>query len=406
MPRSHLSRNEHTTANEIITAEKPTVHEQVSWLPIISLSLGVFALVMAEFLPASLLPRIAEDLGISEGAAGQSVTVTAIAAGAAGLLLPVALPRANRRHVTIGLTALALISNLLAAVAPNLVVLLSARLLLGIALGGFWTLAIALAAQLVPSDHLGRAVTVINAGVSVATIAAVPLGGWLGDLWGWRQVFLLGAGASVVAVMVQLAALPSITSNSANGLRALRSMLRSRFLLAGLLAIFLMVSGHFTAFTYIRPAAESMSEIGGGELAILLFLYGLGNVLGTAFSGFVADRSLRATAFFYPTVLGAGLLAMGATGGSIVGLFLTSALWGFGFGGVPTLAQTWAARTEPTQLEQVGGLIVSVFSLAIASGAMIGGLLLDGVAKSAPLIAGGLATVVAGIALGSLPRQH
>ncbi|RDD85138.1 MFS transporter [Streptomyces parvulus] len=393
-------------ATKTIPVQKPTTDERVSWPPVVSLSLGVFALVMAEFLPASLLPRMAEDLGVSEGAAGQSVTVTAVGAGIAGLLLPVALPRVNRRYTMIVLTALAIASNLLVATAPNLTVLLAARLLLGIALGGFWALAIAMAAQLVPSAYLGRAVTVINAGVSVATIAAVPLGSWLGDLWGWRQVFLLGAGAAVLAVIVQVSALPNVASNSVSGLRVLGTMLRSGFLVTGLLAIFLIVSGHFTGFTYIRPAAESMSDIDGGGLAVLLFLYGIGNVLGTGLSGFVADRSLRMTAFLYPTVLGAGQLAMVITGGSVAGLFVTAALWGFGFGGVPTLAQTWAAKAEPTRLEQAGGLIVAVFSLAIASGAVFGGLLLDGVAKSAPLVAGGIATVVGGIALGNVRRRR
>jgi DHA1 family purine ribonucleoside efflux pump-like MFS transporter len=158
------------------STETPTVPEQASWAGVVSLSLGIFALVLAEFLPVSLLPLIAEDLGVSVGSAGQSVTVTA-AAGLAALLVPVALPRADRRRVMIGLTALAVTSSLLVAVAPNLPVVLAARLLPGVALGGFWALAMAMAANLVPADHLGRALTVVNSGV-----AAVPLGAWLGEI--------------------------------------------------------------------------------------------------------------------------------------------------------------------------------------------------------------------------------
>ncbi|MET9558325.1 MFS transporter [Streptomyces sp. NPDC006645] len=387
-----------------MSADLSADRQPASWAGVVALSLGVFAFVMAEFLPASLLPRMADDLGVSEGAAGQSVTVTAIAAGITGLLLPVVLPRVERRRVMISLTALAVVSNLLVAIAPNLPVLLASRLLLGAALGGFWALAIAMAARMVPSDHLGRAVTVINAGVALATIAAVPLGSWLGEIWGWRQVFLLGAGAALIAVFVQAATLPRVAPGPASGLRALGSTLRSGILLVGLLAILLIASGQFTGYTYIRPAAEGLSGIDSGGLAVLLLVYGIANVFGTALSGILADRALRLAALVFPAVLGIGMLVMVITGGSAVGLFIGAALWGFGFGGVPTTAQTWGARTEPTRLEQVGGLIVTVFQIAIAVGAVGGGLLVDSVSPGAPLILGGVTAIAGGLLLASRRR--
>lgn len=386
-------------------AETPPAHGQTSWAGVVSLSLGVFAFVMAEFLPASLLPRIADGLGVTEGVAGQTVTVTAVGAGIAGLLLPVALPRTDRRHVMLGLMVVAVVANLLVALAPNLLVLLAARLLLGAGLGGFWALAIAMVARLVPDHHLGRAVTVINTGVSGATIAAVPLGTWLGELWGWRQVFLLSAVAAVLALIVQAATLPRVPAQSAGGLRALGSTLRSGVLLVGLSAIFLVVVGQFTGFTYIRPAAQSVSGIDAGGLAVLLVVYGIANMAGTAFSGFLVDRALRAAAFAFPALLGVGMLAMAVTGGSTGGLFTAAALWGFGFGGIPTTAQTWGARAEPARLEQVGGLIVTVFQIAIALGAVGGGLLVDGVDAAAPLVAGGIVAIAGGALLAGTRRR-
>ncbi|MDG4840781.1 MFS transporter [Micromonospora sp. WMMD967] len=387
------------------TIAPPHLHQKASWAGVVSLSLGVFAFVMAEFLPASLLPRIAADLGVSEGTAGQTVTVTAIGAGLAGLLLPIALPRLDRRHVMLGLTVLAVVANLLVAVAPNLVVLLAARLLLGIGLGGFWALAIAIAAQLVPGDHIGRAVTVINSGVAIATIGAVPLGTWLGELWGWRAVFVLAAGAAVLAVSFQAVTLPRVTPQSTGGLRALGTTLRSGVLVLGLIAILLVAAGQFTGFTYIRPAAEAVSGIDAGGLAVLLLVYGIANMAGTALGGFLADRSLRVASVFFPAILGLGMLAMITTGSTTAGLFVAAALWGFGFGGFPTTNQTWGARTEPERLEQVGGLIITVLQIAIALGAVGGGLLVDGVSASAPLLAGGIAAIAGGVLLANAYRR-
>ncbi|PZA22154.1 MFS transporter, partial [Modestobacter versicolor] len=345
---------------------------------------------MSEFLPASLLPRIADDLGVSAGTAGQSVTMTALAAAVSALCISVVLPRADRRRVMIGLTALAVVSDVVVALAPNLVVLLAARLLLGVALGGFWAMATAMAAHLVPADHLGRALTVINAGVALATVAAVPLGSWLGEVWGWRGVFALGAGVAVLALTVQAATLPRVPPTAASGLRALGSVLRSRVVLLGLLALLLVFGGHFSGFTYIRPAVQGMSDVGAAGLAALLLVFGIASFLGTAVSGPLADRAPRVGVIGFPAVLGVGMLALLAGGGSTVGLFGAAVLWGFGFGGVPTTVLSWGARTEPARLEQVGGLIVTVCNVAIAVGAIAGGFLVDGVATGAPLVAGGV----------------
>jgi DHA1 family purine ribonucleoside efflux pump-like MFS transporter len=389
-----------TTSTQLQSGPKPA-----SWSGVVALSLGIFALVTAEFLPASLLPRIAEDLGVSSGAAGQSVTATAVAAALSALLLPVVLPQADRRRLMLGLTLLAAVSNLLVALAPSLPVVMASRLLLGVALGGFWALAPAMAASLVPTDHIGRALTVINTGVSAATVAAVPLGAWLGEILGWRAAFFLAAGAAALALIAQGVTLPSVKPDAASGIKALGLTLRSAILLFGLVAILGIYSGHFTGFTYIRPAVEGLSDLDADGLAVLLFVFGVATVIGTAASGPLADRRLRLATSIFPAALGAGMLVMVATAGSTIGLFSAAVLWGIGFGGTPTAVLTWGARTEPTRLEQVGGLIVTVVQLAIGTGAVVGGLLVDSVSTSAPLLVGGAATLIGGVLLTAL-RQH
>jgi predicted MFS family arabinose efflux permease len=386
-------------------AEAPATERPPSWAGVLSLSLGIFAIVMSEFLPASLLPSIADDLHVSAGAAGQAVTVTAFAGALSALLISVVLPRADRRRVKIGLTLLAVVSNLAVAAAPNLYVLLAARLLLGVALGGFWAMATAMAAHLVPSRHLGRALTVINSGVAAATVAAVPVGAWLGHVWGWRGVFVLGAGVAGVALAVQAATLPHLTPAGTSGLRALGSVLRSGVVLAGLSAVLLIFGGHFSGFTYIRPAAESMSGMGADGFAALLLVFGVANFLGTALAGPLADRSPRTGAFLFPAVLGAGMLVMYVSGGTTAGLFIAAVVWGFGFGGVPTTVLSWGARTEPERLEQIGGVIVTICNIAISLGAVVGGILVDQVAAEVPLLVGGIGAIAGAALLTSLHRR-
>ncbi|MGK5680259.1 MFS transporter [Actinoplanes sp. URMC 104] len=377
-----------------------------SWSGVVSLGLGIFAIVMSEFLPASLLPVIADDLRVSEGTAGQAVSSTALAAVLSALLVSVILPRTDRRRVMIGLTLLAAVSNLIVAVAPTFSVLLAARLVLGVALGGFWAMATAMAAQLVPADHVGRALTVINSGVAAATVVAVPFGAWLGGVWGWRGVFLLAAGVAVLALIVQVATLPSVSAEAAGALGAFGSVLRSGVALAGLFAALMIFGGHFTGFTYVRVAAQSLSGIDSGGFAMLLLVFGVAGFLGTVLSGPLADRAPRVGMVLFPAVLGIGMLLMYLTGGSVLGLFAAVAVWGFGFGGVPTTILSWGARSEPTRLEQIGGLIVMVCNIGIALGAVGGGVLVDRVSAGIPLVAGGVLAVAGAVMLVSLRPQR
>lgn len=383
-----------------------TAQETASWAGVASLSLGILAIVMSEFLPASLLTSISADLDVSEGATGQSVTVTAVAAAFSALLTSVVLPRADRRHVVQGLMVLAIASNLVVAVAPNLFVLLLARVLLGLALGGFWAMATSMAASLVPADHIGRALTVINAGVSAAAVAAIPLGTWLGDVWGWRQVFVLAAGFGVLALVTQIITLPRVLPTTSNGLGTLGETLRSRVVVIGLVAILLIFSGHFGGFTYIRPAVESMSGIDAGGLAALLLAFGVATFIGTAISGPLADRVLPVAVASFPVLAGAGMLVMLASGGSTAGLYVAVALWGLGYGGLPTSVLTWGARVEPDRLEQIGGLIVTACSIAIAVGAIIGGVLVDNTSDTTPLLVGGIAVIAGAAVIASLRTKN
>lgn len=370
-----------------------------SWAGVASLSVGVFALVMAEFLPASLLSRVAADLGVTEGVAGQSVAITAIVAAASGITIPVVLSRMDRRHLILILSALAVVSDVLVAIAPTYPILLAARVLLGIAIGGFWALAISITARLVPASKLGLGLTIVNVGVTLATVAAVPLGTLLGEIWGWRAVFALAAGVGIIAMVIQFIALPSMLTGPSSGFRPLVQTLRSRLVLLCLFTMALMGAGHFAGFTYIRPAATEVGGLNPEQLAVLLLVYGLGIVGGNLIAGPLADRTLRIATLIFPVVLGLAMIAFVFMGSNTFFLFVAAALWGAGFGALPTVISTWLARAEPSRLESIGGLQTGVFQVAVALGAFLGGLLVDGAGVQTALVLGGLASMLGALIL-------
>lgn len=174
--------------SDCLLNECTEIEERAAWPGVVSLALGVFGFITAELLPASLLTPMAKGLDISEAIAGQTVSATSIVALFAALLANVVTRGLDRRHVLAGFSVLLIVSNVMVATAPNLLVLMLARGLLGVGLGGFWSMATAIAIRLVPARSVPRALSVMFSGLSIGAIVAVPLGSYLGDLYGWRNV--------------------------------------------------------------------------------------------------------------------------------------------------------------------------------------------------------------------------
>ncbi|HEY9253007.1 MAG TPA: MFS transporter [Stenotrophomonas sp.] len=350
---------------------------QARWPAVFSLTLGVFGLVTAEFLPASLLTAMASDLRVSEGAAGQSVTATALVAAVAAPALPLLLRQLDRRYVMFAFTVLLLLSNALAVLARDLPTLLVARVLLGVALGGFWAMAAPLAMRLVPQALFPRAMSLILTGVSVATVCAAPVGAWMGATWGWRSAFFAAGAIALVTLVAQLATLPPLRPRASADLRVLGALLRRAPIRVVLLAVLLVISGHFAGFTYVRPLMENITHLSVAAVSGVLLAYGIGGFFGNLFGGWLAGRSERLAIVFGGTTIALLAAALLARGDSPAVAAVAITLWGFAFGAFPVGFQIWIVRAAPDQAEEASGLLVAAFQIAIASGAIGGGLLVD-----------------------------
>lgn len=338
-----------------------------------SLALGVFGLLTAEYLPASLLTPIADDLRVSEALVGQAVTVTAVAAMLSGLLTASLTNRVDRRIVLLGFTGLMTVSNAFAALAPNMATLLAMRILLGIALGGFWSMAAATAMRLVPSTLVPRAVSIIFSGIAVATIVAVPLGSYLGELSGWRSAFWATTALGLATFVFQLFALPRMRPQGAAQLRTLWAVLAHPGFSIGIVGMLLVHVGHYALFTYIRPALETLVDVESSTLAVLLFAFGVANLVGTLLAGWLIEHSLRLTLTLTPLLIGIAALGL-ALLPEIQGLSISLViLWGLAFGGVSVAWSNWATRTVPDKAESAGGIVVVGVQSGIAAGAAAGG---------------------------------
>ncbi|HCD1333157.1 TPA: MFS transporter [Klebsiella variicola subsp. variicola] len=346
-----------------IAADASLSPAKPAWRAVYALALGVFGLIVAEFLPASLLTPMASSLGVSEGMAGQAVTATALVALVTGLLIATATRNIDRRWVLMFFSVLQIVSSLMVAFADSLAFLLLGRLLLGVAIGGFWAMSTATAMRLVPAAHVPKALAIIFSAVSVATVVAAPLGSYLGELIGWRNVFILCAIPSLLALLWQLWVLPSMRPESVGTFSTLFRVLRRPGMLGGMLATILIFSGHFAFFTYLRPFLETVAQASVEGVSLILLGFGIANFIGTSVASYLLSRSLRLTLALVPLMM------------SVLALLV--ALWGFAFGLVPVAWSTWLATTVPDEAESAGGLLVASIQLAISAGAAGGGAVFD-----------------------------
>ncbi len=381
------------------TGAAAPVSARRAWPALVAMFLGSFSLVTAEFLPPGVLTTVAADLRVPEGVVGLAVSVTALTALPAALGLGALFPRTDRRMLLVILTAGAAVSNIAVAVAPNIGLLLIARLLLGVAVGGYWSMALVIASQLVPAARLGRAMMIVNAGTTVATVAGVPLGVLLSTFAGWRVVFVVAAGLTVAAAVAVRLVLPPIAPAPGVGVAAMAGALRAPGVALGLVSVVAVIGGHFAGYTYVRPALAELMGAGTAVIPVLLALFGIGGLVGNFVLGALADRRLGVLLPAVPAVIGLSLLAIIASAAVTPLGYVAVVLWGAAFGGILNVVQVWVSRLLPDRVEAGSGLVVAAFQLAIILGSAVGGRGVDSIGPLATYVTAAAAAVLGGIAL-------
>ncbi|RDE06125.1 MFS transporter [Sphingomonas aracearum] len=327
-------------------------------------------------MPVSILTPIAADLHLSEGAAGQAIAISGLFAVLTSLSLAPLTRGMDRRRLLLGLTLAMLASGLLVAFAPNELTFMAGRALIGVVVGGFWSMSAATVMRLVPEAEVPRALALLNGGNAVATTIAAPLGSFLGQFVGWRGAFFVVVPLAAVTFAWQWLVLPAMPAEREAGGGAL-GLLRRPGARIGVAAAGLLFAGQFALFTYVRPFLEGVTGLSVPALSVVLLLMGLGGLLGSWAAGRLVARSMAGTLMLAPLGLAAIALALTAAGSQAVASAVLLALWGAIGTGAPVAWWTWVARRFPGDAEAGGGLLVAVIQLAITLGAAGGGLLFD-----------------------------
>lgn len=369
-----------------VAASEVESEPRAVWGAVWSMALCVAMLIASEFMPVSLLTPMAHGLGATEGQTGQAISISGLFAVASSMLITTAAGKLNRKWVLVAMTGLMLLSLVLVAAAPNFAVLMIGRALLGICIGGFWSLATAVIMRLVPQGEVSRALSLMYGGQAIAAAFAAPTGSYLGGLFGWREVFWALTPIVAVNLVWHVVALPSLPARQRQDFRTMFGLLARPYFLAGLIASMLSWGSAYTMFTYLRPFLERVTGVDVTVLSILLLVLGCAGFVGTWACGRFVKGNVAPLLKLPALVMGACTLGLLFFGGSPIAAGLFLALWGGMNTAISVIWMTWMSQNVDDAPEAAGGLMVAAIQTSILLGAVVGGLLLDGLSIEATFI--------------------
>lgn len=337
------------------------------------LAIGVFAVGTEGLVFAGLLPRLAADLGVSVGAAGQVTTVFALAYAVAAPVLSMFTESWRPRTTLLTGFVLFTVGNVLTALAPSIELLLCWRVITAAGASLITPTSTMVAAGLAAPEKRARAISVVMTGLTVATAAGAPLGTLIGGSLGWRAAIWAITGLGLLAGAAILLGVPPLPGRPRRGLKARLQPLRvptiRRVLavtLVGFVAVYLFYA--YVSVVYMPLSADN------GFLALILMVIGVAGIVGNLVAGALTDRyGARWVVTGVLLVTAVAILAAGLSGTSRVLALTTAAAYGIAAWAItgPQQHRLLAADTGHTGLPVA--LNSSAMYLAIAIAGAVGG---------------------------------
>ena len=341
---------------------------------LLALAMTGFICILTETLPAGLLPQIGDGLGVSASLAGQMVTVYALGSLLAAIPLTIATQSWRRRTVLLLTIVGFLVFNTLTALSSVYWLTLVARFFAGVSAGLAWSLVAGYARRMVDPALQGRALAVAMVGTPVALSLGVPLGTWLGAAIGWRLSFGLMSALTLVLIAWVLIKVPDYPGQSSAQRMALGQVWRTPGVRSVLAVVVTWMLAHNILYTYVAPFVSTAGL--GGQVDLVLLVFGIAALAGIWITGRLVDRHLRTTVLISLAAFAAVSVFFGMFSASAPAIYAGVFIWGLTFGGAATLLQTALADAAGEGADVALSMNVVVWNSAIAGGGLLGGVLL------------------------------
>lgn len=342
---------------------------------LLALATAVFITSLTETLPAGVLPAMSADLGVSESAAGQTVTVYALGTALTAIPLTAATAAWRRKKLLLTSMGLFAVANTVTAVSVNYPLTMAARFLAGVAAGVAWALLAGYARRMAPPHLQGKAMAIAMAGIPVALSLGVPAGTYIGKAFSWQIAFWTMTVLTVLLLAWVIAVVPDYPGRRTGAKTRMMSALSVPGVRPVLVVTLVFVLAHTILYTYVATFLEHIGM--GRSTDLVLLAFGAASLLSIWIVGALIHRRLRALTVASTLLVGAAAALLAAWADSPPLVYAAVILWGLGWGGVPTLLQTAAGDAGGEHAaDAVQAMLVTLWNLAMAGGGVVGGVLL------------------------------
>ncbi|MEG9499597.1 sugar transporter [Mannheimia indoligenes] len=367
---------------------------KLSFLRVFTLAFAAFIVITTEFIPIALLSDIAASFQMETSSTGIMITVYAWVVFGLSLPLMLLTAKMERKKLLILLFTLFTLSHILSVVAWNFWVLLISRIIIAVSHAIFWSITASLVIRVAPKDKKRQALGMLALGSSLAMILGLPLGRMIGQALGWRATFsIIGVIAFIVVIMLWRL-LPYLPSKNAGSMKSLPILFKRPLLVGIFLLVILIVSGHFTAYSYIEPFMVQISAISPKTTTLILLVFGLAGITASFLFGKLYGKAPNKFILSGIGIIMLSQLSLLLLSGSTIAMFALAFVWGIGITGMSIALQMKVLELAPDATDVAAAIFSGTYNLGIGAGALLGGVTINqlGLANIG-LVGGGLAFI-------------
>ena len=346
--------------------------ERTQYWRVVIMACAAFIFNTTEFVPVALLTDIGQSFDMQSSDVGLMMTVYAWTVMIMSLPAMLATGEMERKGLLLKLFVIFIIGHIISVIAWNYWILLIARMCIAVAHSLFWAITASLVMRVAPKNKKTQAIGMLAIGTSLATILGLPLGRLVGQLVGWRITFAIIAALALVVMVFIMRLLPNLPSKNAGSLSSL-PILAKRPLLIGLYATtVIIVSAHFTAYTYIEPFMVQIGELDPNLATIILLVFGVSGITASV----IFNRLYR----FGPTqfistamiLLAVSLAFMLVSATYTATMFTLAFIWGIGISCIGLALQMRVLQLAPDATDVASAIYSGIFNAGIGAGALFG----------------------------------